>query len=352
MKPGVLTGKDYLDFVQNAKTKGFAVPAVNITSTSTLNAALEAAQSAKADIIIQLSGGGAQYYAGVGIKDTLAAQISGGVSAALHVHEVAQHYGVGVVLHTDHANRGLLPWVDGLISRSEAQFASTGKPLFSSHMIDLSEEPIEDNLAACAERLARLAKIDMSLEIELGVTGGEEDGVGKDLDEIDNDKLYTQPEEVMEAYRALSPLGHFSIAAAFGNVHGVYSPGAVQLRPEILLNSQKLGAEKLSLGDQPFDFVFHGGSGSDPADIKAAISYGVFKVNIDTDTQFAYSKPVGDYVQANATAFKHQIDPDTAAPYKKQYDPRKWMRAGEVSMRDRLIESFDLLGATGQSVCV
>jgi fructose-bisphosphate aldolase class II len=350
LSPGVVTGEDYKTLVNWCKSEGFALPAVNVTSTSTMNAALEAAAKTKSDIIIQLSGGGAQFFAGAGIENTLSAQVAGAVSAARHADTVAKHYGICVVMHTDHANRGLLPWVDGMIAEGEKNFAATGKPLFSSHMIDLSEESIEDNLAECAKRLPRMAAIGMSLEIELGITGGEEDGVGQDLDKIDNDRLYTQPEHVVQSYQELAHLGHFSIAAAFGNVHGVYKPGNVKLRPIILKNAQDLGEKELNVGERPFDFVFHGGSGSEKTDLEAAIGYGAFKVNIDTDTQFAYSKGAGAYVSENPRAFLYQIDPDTDEPYKKKYDPRKWSRQGEISMCDRLLESFEIFGAAGNSL--
>ena len=331
VKPGVVTGAAYRELVSACKQDGYALPAVNITSSSTMNAALEAAANAGSDIIIQLSNGGAQFFAGKGIKDA----------------------GVAVVMHTDHANRKFVPWVDEMLKWSEKAYAETGKALYSSHMLDLSEESVEDNLATCETFLKRMSAIEMSLEIELGVTGGEEDGIGHELDtsveEIDP-RLYTRPEEVEEAYRRLSPLGHFSVAAAFGNVHGVYKPGNVKLRPEILLESQKYVAEKHGLGDRPLDFVFHGGSGSEKEKIEEAVSYGCFKMNIDTDTQFAYARPVGEYVEANARAFKYQVDPETDQPYKKQYDPRVWIREAELSMAARLEEAFKDLGATGRTV--
>lgn len=353
VKPGVVTGSAYRDLVAACKQDGYALPAVNITSSSTMNAALEAAANAGSDIIIQLSNGGAQFFAGKGIKDAAAARVVGAVSAARHAQLMAEYYGVAVVMHTDHANRKFVPWVDEMLKWSEKAYAETGKALYSSHMLDLSEEPLEDNLSTCEEFLKRMSKIEMSLEIELGVTGGEEDGIGHDLDtsveEIDP-RLYTRPEEVEEAYRRLAPLGHFSVAAAFGNVHGVYKPGNVKLRPEILLESQKYVSEKHNLGDRPLDFVFHGGSGSEKEKIEEAVGYGVFKMNIDTDTQFAYSRPVGEYVEANARAFKYQVDPDTDQPYKKQYDPRVWVREAELSMASRLEEAFKDLGATGRSV--
>lgn len=350
LKPGVVTGSDYLTLVRNCKAQGFALPAINVTSTNTLNAALEGAMLSKSDIIIQLSNGGAQFFAGKGIKDVDKARVVGAISAARHAHTVAKEYGICVVLHTDHANKGLVPWVESMIDASEAEFAATGKPLFSSHMLDLSEEPIEENLAECERILKRLAKIDMSLEIELGVTGGEEDGVGSDVDAMDNSKLYTQPEEVLQAYERLSPIGHFSVAAAFGNVHGVYKPGNVQLRPEILQASQQHVQSIYDTKEKPLDFVFHGGSGSSAEEIAEAVSYGVFKMNVDTDTQFAFSKPVGDYVEAHPKAFKYQIDPVDGTPFKKHYDPRAWLRECEKSMADRVQQACQELGATGKSI--
>ncbi|MAN64001.1 MAG: class II fructose-bisphosphate aldolase [Parvibaculum sp.] len=351
LKPGVQTGTDYIALVEACKSGGYALPAVNVVNTQSINAVLEAASKANSDIIIQLSGGGAQFYAGKGIKDGEKAKVLGAISAAEHVHRVAEAYGVCVVLHTDHANRALIPWVDALIDAGEERFKATGKPLFSSHMLDLSEESLEDNLAECERLLKRLAPIGMSLEIELGVTGGEEDGIGKDLDEVDNDKLYTQPDEVLTAYRRLAPLGHFSVAAAFGNVHGVYKPGNVKLRPEILKASQEaVSAAEKTGNDHPLHFVFHGGSGSEKAKITEAVGYGVFKMNIDTDTQFAFSEQVGKYVEENPKAFKYQIDPETDEPYKKKYDPRAWLRKGEEGIVDRLLIACDDLGSTGKSL--
>ncbi|MDP2697949.1 class II fructose-bisphosphate aldolase [Thalassospira sp.] len=353
VKPGVVTGSAYRDLVAACKHDGYALPAVNITSSSTMNAALEAAANAGSDIIIQLSNGGAQFYAGKGIKDAAAARVIGAVSAARHAQLMAEYYGVAVVMHTDHANRKFVPWVDEMLKWSEKSFKETGSPLYSSHMLDLSEEPLEDNIATCEEFLKRLAAVEMSLEIELGVTGGEEDGIGSELDtsstEIDS-RLYTRPEDVEEAYRRLAPLGHFSVAASFGNVHGVYKPGNVRLRPEILRESQKYVSEKHGLGDRPLDFVFHGGSGSEKEKIEEAVGYGVFKMNIDTDTQFAYATAVGKYVEAHDKAFKYQVDPQTDAPYKKYYDPRVWVREAELSMAARLEEAFRDLGATGRTV--
>tara|TARA_B100001027_G_C16186355_1_gene293908 strand:- start:54 stop:857 length:804 start_codon:yes stop_codon:yes gene_type:complete len=264
---------------------------------------------------------------------------------------LAERYGICVIIHTDHANKALIPWVEALVGYSEEHYEKTGCPLFSSHMLDLSGEEIDFNLFECEKMLKRMAPIGMSLEIELGVTGGEEDGVGSDDDiGADNPKLYTQPEDCLRAYQLLSPIGHFSLAASFGNVHGVYKPGNVKLRPEILKNSQDLVKETCGTGDKPLDLVFHGGSGSDKTKIAEALSYGVFKMNIDTDTQFAVSKAVGAYVEENSKAFKYQIDPDDGTPYKKKYDPRAWLRAGEVSMVERLDEAFQDLGSVGKTL--
>ena len=350
LKPGVVYGDDYLALVNHCKEGKFALPAVNIVGTNSINAVMEAAAAHKSDVIIQMSNGGAQFYAGAGMEDGLKAKVLGAVSAAQHVHLLAEHYGICAVLHTDHANRKLLPWIDGMLDAGEAYFEKHGKPLFTSHMIDLSEESIEDNLGICADALTRMAKMNMSLEIELGVTGGEEDGVGSELDEVDNDKLYTQPEDVLAAYEQLSPIGHFSLAASFGNVHGVYKPGNVKLRPEILKNSQALVAEKHGLSANPLDLVFHGGSGSEKEKIREAIEYGVFKMNIDTDTQFAFANEIGKYVDDNNAAFHHQIHPETEEPLKKFYDPRKWLRKAETGMVSRLKEACEDLGSTGKSV--
>ncbi|MBT4043998.1 MAG: class II fructose-bisphosphate aldolase, partial [Rhodospirillaceae bacterium] len=278
------------------------------------------------------------------------AKVVGGVAAANHVHLLAEYYGVCVVLHTDHANRKLLPWIDGLIEAGAAYYKENKRPLYSSHMLDLSEEALEDNLSTCAEYLKKIVPLEMSLEIELGVTGGEEDGVGSDEDLHDNPKLYTQPDDVLQAYELLSPIGHFSVAASFGNVHGVYKPGNVHLRPEILKNSQELVAKTHGTGANPLDLVFHGGSGSEKAKIEEAIGYGVIKMNIDTDTQFAFASAVGAYVEKTPRAFSYQIDPDDDKPYKSVYDPRKWLRQGELSVVERLNEACADLHSTGKSL--
>lgn len=353
LKPGVVSGEEYKTLLTAAREGAYAFPAVNVVGTNSINAVLEAAAEAKSDVIIQLSNGGAQYYAGKGMPDAGTAKVLGAVSAAQHVHLLAEHYGVCVVLHTDHANKKLIPWVEDLITHGEAFYEKNGKPLFSSHMLDLSAEPIEFNLSESARILERVTKIGMSIEIELGVTGGEEDGVGHDVDtSADNSHLYTQPQDVLQAWQKLSPIGHFSTAASFGNVHGVYKPGNVKLRPEILKNSQILVAETCGTGPNPLDLVFHGGSGSEESKIKEAVEYGVFKMNIDTDTQFAFAKPVGAYVNENATAFTHQLDPESGKPYKKVYDPRAWLRQGERGVVERLQQAFEVLGSTGRSLAM
>ncbi len=351
MKPGVVFGEEYAALVQNCKDKGFALPAVNVVGTNSLNAVMEAAARNKSDVIIQFSNSGAQFYAGKGMQDSFGAKVLGAVSAAKHVQLLAEHYGICVVLHTDHANRKLVPWVEALVEESRKNIKKEGMPLYTSHMLDLSEEPIDENLDTCARVLKEMTPLGMSLEIELGVTGGEEDGVGSDVDDdFENPSLYTQPEDVLKAYDLLTPLGHFSVAASFGNVHGVYKPGNVKLRPEILKNSQDLVVASRSTGANPLNFVFHGGSGSEKAKIEEAVGYGVFKMNIDTDTQFAFSKAVGEYVNANPDAFKWQVHPETGTPYKKQYDPRVWLRAAEESLIARLDEAFVDLGSQGKSI--
>lgn len=327
---------------QLAKEKQFALPAVNVTSTSTVNAVMEVAASLNAPVIIQFSNGGAQYFAGKGLKnDSERAAILGGVSGAKHIHQLAEAYGATVILHTDHCAKKLLPWIDGLLEEGEAFFAQTGKPLFSSHMIDLSEEPLHENISLCKSYLERMSKIGMTLEIELGITGGEEDGV--DNSGVDSSKLYTQPEEVAFAYEELMQVSpRFTIAAAFGNVHGVYKPGNVILRPIILKNSQDYIQSKFKTLPNPVDFVFHGGSGSTVEEIREAIGYGVVKMNIDTDLQFAFTEGVRNYVLAYSDYLKTQIgNPEGEdKPNKKYYDPRKWMREGELTFVKRLEQSF------------
>jgi fructose-bisphosphate aldolase class II len=351
LKPGVVTGEGYKTLVNAAKAGGYALPAVNVVGTNSLNAVMEAAAKAKSDIIIQLSNSGAAFFAGAGMPDGFKAKVVGAVAAAQHAHLLAEHYGVCVAMHTDHANRALIPWVEAMLDEGEKYYEQHGKPLYSSHMLDLSADPIDFNLSECERILERMAKLDMSLEIELGVTGGEEDGMGSEFDEgADNSRLYTQPEDVLRAYELLDPVGHFSVAASFGNVHGVYKPGNVKLRPEILKNSQDLVQKTHDTGHNPLNLVFHGGSGSEKEKIAAAVSYGVFKMNIDTDTQFAFAKPVGAFVEENPKAFKYQIDPDDGTPFKKLYDPRKWLRNAERGMVDRLTEACADLGSAGKSI--
>lgn len=348
LKPGVVTGDDYRTLVKACKDGQYALPAVNVIGTNTINAVLESAAKNKSDVIIQLSNGGAEFYAGKGMADSFQAKVLGAVSAAQHVHLLAEHYGVCVILHTDHANKKLVPWVEALLDHGEAFFKKNGKPLFSSHMIDLSEEDIDYNLSESARILKRMVPMGMSIEIELGVTGGEEDGVGSD--DIDNAKLYTQPEDVLKAYDILAPIGHFSVAASFGNVHGVYKPGNVQLRPDILKNSQALVQKTHGLANNPLDLVFHGGSGSEKDKITESLGYGTFKMNIDTDTQFAFAEAIGKYVDENERAFAYQIDPEDGTPYKKQYDPRSWLRVGERGIIARMDEAFADLRSAGKSL--
>lgn len=342
IKPGVVTGDDVQKLFAYAKEKGFALPAVNVVNTSTVNAVIETAAKVNGPVIIQFSNGGAHFFAGKGLNnDNERAAIAGAVSGARHVHDIAALYGASVILHTDHAAKKLLPWIDGLLDAGEKFFKETGKPLYSSHMIDLSEEPIQENIEICKRYLERMSKIGMTLEIELGITGGEEDGV--DNSDVDNAKLYTQPEEVAFAYEELKQISdRFTIAAAFGNVHGVYKPGNVVLTPKILLNSQNYIQEKLNTGKNPVDFVFHGGSGSTVEEIREAIGYGVIKMNIDTDLQFAFTEGCRDYMVNNLDYLKTQIgNPEGEdVPNKKYYDPRKWLRDGELTFIARLERAF------------
>ncbi len=347
VKPGVLYGDDLTTVFKLAKANQFAIPAVNVTGTDTVNAVLESAKKVNSPVIIQLSNGGASFYAGKALpNDKQQASIAGAVSAALHVHELAELYGVAVIMHTDHAAKKLLPWIDGLLDAGEKYYKANGKPLFSSHMLDLSEEPIAENIEISKKYLARMAKLGMTLEIELGITGGEEDGV--DNSDVDSSKLYTQPEEVAYAYEELKKVSpSFTIAASFGNVHGVYKPGNVKLTPKILDNSQKYIEKKYNTEAKPVNFVFHGGSGSSHAEIREAISYGVIKMNIDTDTQWAFWDGIKDYYEAKKAYLQSQIgNPDGEdLPNKKYYDPRKWLRAGEESVIKRLEIAFDDLDA-------
>jgi fructose-bisphosphate aldolase, class II len=342
IKPGVATGDQVQEIFRFAKEKSFALPAVNVTGSSTVNAVMETAAKLKAPVIIQFSNGGAHFNAGKSLSnENEKAAIAGAITGAKHVHELAELYGATVILHTDHCAKKLLPWIDGLLDASEKFFAETGKPLYSSHMIDLSEEPIEENIEICKKYLARMSKMGMTLEIELGITGGEEDGV--DNSDVDSSKLYTQPSEVAFAYEELMKISpRFTIAAAFGNVHGVYKPGNVKLTPVILKNSQDFVQNKFKTGHNPVDFVFHGGSGSTLDEIREAIGYGVIKMNLDTDLQFAYTEGVRDYMTSKIEYLKTQIgNPEgDDQPNKKHYDPRKWVREGELTFVKRLTQAF------------
>ena len=342
IKGGVATGDEVQKIFCLAKEKKFALPAVNVIGSNTINGVLETASSLNAPVIIQFSNGGAIFNAGKGLSnENQNAAINGAIAGARHVHELSKAYNVPVILHTDHAAKKLLPWIDGLLNASEKNFELTGKSLFSSHMIDLSEEPIEENISICKEYLKRMDKIGMTLEIELGITGGEEDGV--DNTDVDDSKLYTQPEEVAYAYEELSKISNrFTIAAAFGNVHGVYKPGNVKLTPKILKNSQDYVSQKFNLPNNTIDFVFHGGSGSSIDEIREAIDYGAIKMNIDTDMQFAFMSGVRDYFNSNQEYLKNQIgNPDGSdIPNKKYYDPRVWLRKAENSFKDRLTKAF------------
>ncbi|WP_394750858.1 class II fructose-bisphosphate aldolase [Spongiimicrobium salis] len=343
IKPGVATGDEVQEIFNYAKAKGFALPAVNVIGSDTINGVLETAASLNAPVIIQFSNGGAQFNAGKGLSnDGQRAAILGAVAGAKHVHQLAEAYGATVILHTDHCAKKLLPWIDGLLEASEQHYKETGKSLFSSHMIDLSEEPIEENIEICKSYLERMAKMDMTLEIELGITGGEEDGV--DNSDVDDSKLYTQPEEVAYAYEELSKVSpRFTIAAAFGNVHGVYKPGNVKLTPKILKNSQEYISKKYNVEHNHIDFVFHGGSGSTVEEIREGISYGVIKMNIDTDLQYAFLSGVRDYVQDKKDFLQSQIGNPNGSdePNKKFYDPRVWLREGEKSFVERLKKAFE-----------
>ena len=342
IKSGVATGDEVQEIFKQDKEKSFALPAVNVISSSSINAVLETAKELNAPVIIQFSNGGAVFNAGKGLKnENQSAAIAGSIAGAKHVHTMAKAYGVPVILHTDHCAKKLLPWLDGLIEVSEVNFKEKGYPLFSSHMIDLSEEPIEENMAICKKYLERMSKIGMTLEIELGITGGEEDGV--DNTDVDDSKLYTQPEEVAYAYEELIQVSDkFTVAAAFGNVHGVYKPGNVKLTPKILKNSQEFISKKHNLEHNYIDFVFHGGSGSSVDEIREGISYGVIKMNIDTDLQYAYMEGIRDYFNDKSEYLKTQIgNPDGEdVPNKKHYDPRKWVREAELSFKDRLKQAF------------
>ena len=350
-RPGVLHGDEVTELLNYANEKNFAMPAVNVVGTNSINGVLETARAVQSPVIIQFSNGGASFYAGKGLSnDNQKAAILGGISGAMHVHTMAREYGVTVILHTDHCAKNILPWVDGLLDAGEKFYESRGYPLYSSHMLDLSEEPLEENVEICARYLERMSKIGMTLEIELGVTGGEEDGV--DNTGVDNALLYTQPEEVAYAYERLSAISpRFTIAAAFGNVHGVYKPGNVELRPVILKNSQEYIQEKFNTKENPLNFVFHGGSGSSREEIREAIEYGAVKMNIDTDMQWAFWDGIRAYEAKHHDYLQGQIgSPDGEdSPNKKYYDPRKWLRAGEDAFVARLKQAFEDLNCIGQN---
>lgn len=351
IKPGVVTGEALNQLLRIANEKNYALPAVNVVGTNSINAVLETARAVNSPVIIQFSNGGGVFYAGKSLSnDGQKAAIAGSISGALHVHNMAEMYGVPVVLHTDHCAKKLLPWIDGLLDAGEKHFAATGSPLFSSHMIDLSEEPIEENIEISKRYLERMAKMGMTLEIELGVTGGEEDGV--DNSDVDSSKLYTQPEEVAYAYEELLKISpNFTIAAAFGNVHGVYKPGNVSLKPVILKNSQDYIQKKYGTGDLPVNFVFHGGSGSSREEIREAIGYGAIKMNIDTDMQWSTWEGILNYYKSKEGYLQSQLgNPEGAdSPNKKYYDPRVWLRKGEESMVARLKTAFEDLNCLNRN---
>lgn len=351
-RAGVLHGQEVTDLFNYANENNFAIPAVNVVSSSTINAVLETAKAVNSPVIIQFSNGGASFMAGKSLSnDGQKASILGAIAGAMQVHTLAKAYGVTVVLHTDHCAKNLLPWIDGLLQASEEFYAARNQPLFSSHMLDLSEEPLHENIEICEQYFARMAKMGMTLEIELGVTGGEEDGV--DNSDVDSSKLYTQPEEVAYSYEkllAISP--NFTIAAAFGNVHGVYKPGNVKLQPIILKNSQQFIKEKFGLSsDLPVNFVFHGGSGSSREEIREAIEYGAIKMNIDTDMQWAYWDGIRNYYEKKRDYLQGQIgNPEGEdKPNKNVYDPRKWVRAAEETFVTRLKLAFEDLNCINRN---
>ncbi|MCX6234808.1 MAG: class II fructose-bisphosphate aldolase [Bacteroidetes bacterium] len=349
VKPGVITGDDVHEIFRLAKSNQYAIPAVNVVGTNSINAVLEAARQVNSPVIIQFSNGGGAFYAGQSLSD-LKATIAGTISGANHIHMMAEYYGIPVIIHTDHAARKFLPWVDGLLDYGEKYFKRYRKPLFSSHMLDLSEEPLTQNIETCKRYLDRMSKIGMTLEIELGVTGGEEDGV--DNTGIASSRLYTQPEHVAYAYEELKRISdHFTIAASFGNVHGVYKPGNVKLEPIILHNSQKYIQKKFNTDLNPVNFVFHGGSGSEQEKIREAISYGVVKMNIDTDTQWAYWEGIKNYYEKYHGYLQGQIgNPEGEdKPNKKYYDPRKWLREGEKMLVTRLKQAYVDLNALNRN---
>ncbi|HLV23690.1 MAG TPA: class II fructose-bisphosphate aldolase [Moheibacter sp.] len=347
---GVATGSLVREIIQDAKENQYALPACNVIGSSSVNAAMEAAAQVNSPLIIQFSNGGAAFNAGKGLKgENQLAAVRGSIAGALHIHTLAEAYGATIILHTDHCAKNLLPWIDGVMDANEDFYHKTGKSLFSSHMLDLSEEPLEENMEISKRYLERMSKIGMTLEVELGITGGEEDGV--DNTGVDNSLLYTQPEEVAYVYEQLKSVSDdFWIAAAFGNVHGVYKPGNVVLTPKILDNSQKYIEEKFGTGKNPVDFVFHGGSGSSLEEIREAIGYGVIKMNIDTDLQYAFMEGVRKYFDAKKDYLQGQIgNPEgDEKPNKKFYDPRVWVREGEVTFKERLIQAFEDLNNVGR----
>ena len=343
IKAGVATGNEVQEIFEHAKKHGYALPAINVVNTSSVNAVLEAARDNNSPAMIQFSAGGCQFFAGKGLSNHKhQSAIAGGISGAMHTHQLAELYGATIILHTDHCAKKLLPWIDGLLDASENFYRVHGKSLYSSHMIDLSEEPLVENIDICKRYLERMSRMDMTLEIELGITGGEEDGV--DNSNVDSSKLYTQPEEVAYAYEELMKVSDkFTVAAAFGNVHGVYRPGNVDLQPKILKNSQIHIQEKFGTKENPVNFVFHGGSGSSIEDIREAIGYGVIKMNLDTDFQYAFTSGVRDYMNEKKDYISSQIgNPDgNDIPNKKHYDPRVWQRKGEEAFKIRLNQAFD-----------
>jgi fructose-bisphosphate aldolase, class II len=349
LKPGVIAGSALGEVFEHCKREQCALPAVNVIGSSSTNALFEAARQAKSPVIVQYSHTGAQFNAGKFLDNSNhLASIRGAIAGALHVRTIAEAYGVPVILHTDHCAKKLLPWVDGLIEAGEAYFREHKQPLFSSHMLDLSEEPLHENLEICRQYLTRMARIEMTLEIELGVTGGEEDGV--DNSGVDNSKLYTQPEDVLAAYDALQPVGRFTVAASFGNTHGVYAPGNVKLTPKILHNSQEHIQKTRGTAAKPVDFVFHGGSGSSPDEIREAVSYGVVKMNVDTDTQWAFTAPIKKYMDERDAYLHAQLGnpegPDK--PNKKYIDPRAWLHIGEKALAARVVQACKELGSFGK----
>ena len=343
IKSGVASGNTVQEIFKLAKEKKFALPAANVIGSSSANAVLETAKELNAPVIVQFSNGGAHFNAGKGLSnENQKAAIAGSIAGAKHIHVLAKEYGIPVILHTDHCAKKLLPWIDGLLDAGEEFYKQNGVPLYSSHMLDLSEETLEENIAISKKYLERMSKIGMTLEIELGITGGEEDGV--DNSDVDVSKLYTQPEEVAYAYEELMKVSDkFTIAASFGNVHGVYKPGNVKLTPKILDNSQKYIEKKFNTDKNPVDFVFHGGSGSSLEEIREAIGYGVIKMNIDTDLQYGYMTGIRDYMVSKKDYLQGQIgNPDgEESPNKKYYDPRKWIREGENTFRARLKQAFE-----------